>query len=335
MVTGIDLIPIVLCPVCGSSDRMVVERLVPDFKYRVPGRWCFVRCNSCRLVYLSEALARPADGYPPKYSQHRSVELPEMAGSFVRRELRRAFLALRGYRTDTFVPFPKVVGWTLGRLPSLRIRAGYGFILLPPSVPEGRLLDVGCGNGRFLAIMKMLGWEVHGVEPDPQSAELAYRASGADIQPTLKEACYPGNFFDAITMNHALEHVGDPLVTLRECHRICRPEGQIGIVVPNWKSLGHRLFRYHWYALEPPRHLVMYEPSTLTQVVERSGFVVKSAITVSVREGRGAWTKSWLYKTGRTSPRALTALWQVLSAVAGVVSVFESGEELVLWARKP
>ncbi|MGH3993810.1 MAG: class I SAM-dependent methyltransferase, partial [Pseudonocardiaceae bacterium] len=219
-------------------------------------------------------------------------------------------------------------------LPDVRMRASYGVLLIPPARRDGTLLDIGCGNGRFLTIMRTLGWRVEGIEPDERSAELARRSSGAAVHAELYDELFPPGHFDVITMNHVLEHLGDPATALRRCFRVCATGGLLGIVVPNWRALGHRLFGRHWYALEPPRHAVMYEPRTLGRALERAGFRVETLRTTSVREWATAWRKSWRYRTGRSSSRPLVAAWGAASSLTGLLAR-DSGEELLVWARKP
>jgi 2-polyprenyl-3-methyl-5-hydroxy-6-metoxy-1,4-benzoquinol methylase len=323
------------CPGCGGARSSPVEADVPDFAYRVPALWSFLRCSTCGLVYLAETLAQPAQGYPAAYSQHLpsgSVRLDRRWSP--RRDVRSAFLELHGYRQLPPLVMPRALVRLALVVPQVRVRAGYGVLLVPPARPDGSLLDIGCGNGRFLAVMRILGWRVHGIEPDERSAELARRATGAPIHAELDEELYPPAHFDVITMHHVLEHLADPATVMRQCFRLCAPGGLIGIVAPNWRALGHRLFRRHWYALEPPRHVVMYEPRTLERTLERAGFRVESLGTTSVRAWATAWRKSWRYRTGRRSPRPLLAAWAALTWLASLVAD-DAGEEVIAWARKP
>jgi 2-polyprenyl-3-methyl-5-hydroxy-6-metoxy-1,4-benzoquinol methylase len=307
---------------------------VPDAKYGVPGVWSFLRCADCGLVYLAEALADPAQGYPNTYSQHRRSGHVRLNRRWSpTRDVRSAFLELQGYGQLPSLVMPRPLARLALTVPEIRLRAAYGVLLVPPARAGGALLDVGCGNGRVLTVMRTLGWRVHGIEPDERSAEIARASSGARIDPELDEQLYPPDHFDVITMNHALEHVTEPVTVLRHCFRLCRPGGLIGIVVPNWGALGHRLFRRNWYALEPPRHAVMYEPRTLECILARAGFNVESVRTTSAREWATAWRKSWEYMTGRRSTRPLLAAWGVLTALTGVFAD-DAGEEVIAWARK-
>jgi SAM-dependent methyltransferase len=207
-------------------------------------------------------------------------------------------------------------------------------LLFPYASWGRRVLDVGCGKGRFLAALAKLGWDAHGIEPDPVSSAIARETSGAVVHRRLDADLYPEGFFDVITMNHALEHASDPVALLQSCHRVAKADARLGIVVPNWRALGHLLFGHCWYALDAPRHLVMYEPRTLAEVVRRAGFTVESVRTTSLGIRRVTWMRNWRYRTGRTSPRWLTGAGALLISLAGAMGPLARGEQIVLWATR-
>ena len=194
-----------------------------DARYGVAGTWTFLRCSDCGLVYLAETLADSAQGYPSTYRQHRphgAVRLDRPWSPA--RDARGVLLELQGYRRLPRVVLPRPLVRSALALPPVRVRAAYGLLLMPPQRSGGSLLDIGCGNGRFLTVMRMLGWRVHGIEPDERSAENARRSSGARIDAELDEGLYPPAHFDVITLNHAMEHIADPVTLLARCFRLCR-----------------------------------------------------------------------------------------------------------------
>ncbi len=307
---------------------------VEDYKYKVPGQWSFVKCAACGVVYLEPRLANHMEGYPSGYSQHKEPGRPSLYPPYSwKGMIRRGVLWGLGYRDLGCSWVGQVMGRVLGSIPSVRLRALWGFLLVPEARPGGILLDVGCGNGRFLAAMQALGWKVMGVEPDPVSRSIAESLTGAPVLSSLVDANFPPEFFDVITMNHVFEHVSEPATVLQECRRILKPGGLLGLCVPNWASLTRRLFGRYCYHLEPPRHVVMYEPKVLHDLLVREGFEVVSLRTTSVRERRNSFQLSWLYRNGSYPRPLLVIFWEVLSSVVDFVwpSV---GEEIVIWAKK-
>ena len=88
-----------------------------------------------------------------------------------------------------------------------------------PAEARRRLLDVGCGQGAFLAEMRRAGWDVQGIEPDSERrcASRGRTASPSSSEPLEETRSLPGSF-DAVTMNHVIEHFHDPIEALRISH---------------------------------------------------------------------------------------------------------------------
>src|SRR5262249_14249516 len=138
-----------------------------------------------------------------------------------------------------------------------------------------RVLDVGCGSGVLLARMQALGWQVEGIEVDPDGVNAA-RARGVQVRlGTLEQQKFIDNYFEAVHSAHVIEHVFDPLSLLRECYRILKPGGTLIVLTPNIASLGHKNFGYAWLNLDPPRHLVLFSVKTLGQAAKLAGFNIQ------------------------------------------------------------
>jgi len=149
-----------------------------------------------------------------------------------------------------------------------------------PSLNQGNLLDVGCGDGDFVLAMQDYGWRTQGVDLDPAAVEFA-RQRGADVRlGLLSEQHYESDTFDCIVMSHAIEHVADPVGILRECYRILKPGGRLVLATPNIDGQFHGKFRQHWVHLDPPRHLYLFGPRTLSEAVRRAGFQKQRSFTV-------------------------------------------------------
>jgi SAM-dependent methyltransferase len=144
---------------------------------------------------------------------------------------------------------------------------------LPAMVRPGRLLDVGCGDGRFLKAMQGRGWQVEGLETDPVAAGLARRRTGATIHESYLEATpLSESAFDMVSLLHVLEHVPDPRATLTTAHRLLKPGGTLLIAIPNIQCIEASVFGRNWYPLDLPRHYWGFTPHTLVRLVEECGF---------------------------------------------------------------
>ena len=148
------------------------------------------------------------------------------------------------------------------------------------------------------------------------------------IHADLHEPKLDGRRFEAVTLSHSLEHMARPVDALRRCRELLTPGGVLGVAVPNWRSFAHRVLGSRWYGLDPPRHLVMYDRTTLCVALARAGFDPVRASTRSLRSNVNA-----LGQTG--GQPAITApvqvLWSGACAVAQLISA-DAGGEVVAWA---
>ncbi|MBS2014144.1 MAG: class I SAM-dependent methyltransferase [Deltaproteobacteria bacterium] len=133
----------------------------------------------------------------------------------------------------------------------------------------GKLLDVGCGDGNFLAAAKAAGWESTGT--DIGGALENARSAGLDVYGSLDEAAAKGPF-DAITMWHTLEHFTDPRATLEKVRSAIAKSGTLIVAVPDAAGLQASLFRGRWFHLDVPRHLYHFDRSALSSLLARVGF---------------------------------------------------------------
>ncbi len=82
----------------------------------------------------------------------------------------------------------------------------------------------------------------------------------------------PDGSVEMFLLSHVIEHMHDPLAILGHCYTLLKLDGFIWISTPNLNALGHMRYKSHWRGLEPPRHLVLFTPLSLTHALRASGF---------------------------------------------------------------
>jgi 2-polyprenyl-3-methyl-5-hydroxy-6-metoxy-1,4-benzoquinol methylase len=324
-----------LCPANDRRGKPLLDGVVDRF-FGTKGQWTYWREPDTGHLWLNP---RPSDEeIPALYTQYYTHGQGISAGTSTWEQAmqwarhRRLAYPLAG-------PVP-LKAKLLSHLPSVGEAAEMSVLGIPAG-ERGRLLDFGCGDGRFMAQMAHLGWTVAGVEPDPAAVRTIKDRFGFEARPSLEGADGWKQQFDVVTINHAIEHVPDPLQTIRDCAALLRPGGRMIVTTPNAESLGARLFGRHWRGLEPPRHLNVFTGASLSDVVTRAGLRVERMATAT-RLARGIFFASvWasrgrerieLDKPGGTAVKLAGYLFQVLEGAlaTGIPSL---GEELVCVAR--
>jgi 2-polyprenyl-3-methyl-5-hydroxy-6-metoxy-1,4-benzoquinol methylase len=252
------------CAICGARGQVLYRDLADRF-FSAPGQWQLARCPhaDCGLAWLNPMPMEEDVGLAYQtYFTHAEGKS---------NRLRRWFLA--AYALANVIPS------ALTGLNQARRRME---VLFLDGLAPGRLLDVGCGDGRFLHAMNQRGWRGEGVDFDPQAVDRARRQYGLTVHTgNLVDAGYREDTFDAVTLRHVIEHVPDPVGLLRECRRILKRSGRLVVVTPNLGSLGHRQFGRNWMNLDPPRHLHLFSGTTLARCARLAGFENSQTLTTA------------------------------------------------------
>jgi len=283
------------CDFCGSSDADVVLR-GPDRLHGLPGEFAIVTCRNCSLARTSPrpTIASLGAAYPEQYDPYTKAATPTPPAGL----LRWALVNYRDYPLGDKAPgmLRLIARPVAARVLAKRRNLGYLHYR-----GDGRLLDFGCGAGRYVAKMSAAGWNAQGMDMSAQAVTAAADAGLTARQGTLPGADLGGRQFDAVTMWQAIEHVPSPKATLEAIRAILRPGGRLLVVCPQFDSLAAAKFGGHWYALDLPRHLTHFTRSTLRSHLQATGFeVVRMLSTARPSVVR----KSWGYLADDTGLRA-------------------------------
>ena len=172
--------------------------------------------------------------------------------------------------------------------------------LVSQIMPGGSVLDVGCGDGELVHLLKERGYDVRGLDIDPSGCRYPEVAvQRCDIMDGLP---FEDAAFDLLTVQEVIEHLEDPFKAVREFHRVLKPGGLLLLTTPNYGNIEKRLFYLHTGSL--PRALE-YRPSPaaagrahdhitpmvlphLKYLLETNGFEVERIATANAK------TKIWL-----------------------------------------
>ncbi|MCI5149055.1 MAG: class I SAM-dependent methyltransferase [Candidatus Electrothrix sp. MAN1_4] len=265
------------CPVCTSEERGILySNLVDNVFFVAPGKWTMWQCKKCKSAYLDPRPNQASIGQAYKnYYTHNKEIRREEPGQLGRFRLFRRMLA-NGYLNDRYgtkyQPASRLGGMFAALFPAQREALDIQFRWLPKPNTGQRLLDFGCGNGGFLRNAREAGWHVVGVDIDSDAVGNAQKLGIEVYQGTTEIFDTEVESFDAITINHVLEHVPEPSELLSMARRLLKPGGVLYIDTPNIQSPGARIFGPNWRGLETPRHLVLLSRTGLKQLLAKHNF---------------------------------------------------------------
>ena len=137
---------------------------------------------------------------------------------------------------------------------------------------KARVLDVGCGAGYFLSMLKDRGVKGRGLEVNP--AQVRYcRKLGLDVVGS-DLADEPDNHYDVITMFDVLEHLTEPLATIKTVCRKLKPGGYLIAYTPNIHSLAYELMGSKQNTLLPFEHFCFFNKPSFQYLAKKTGFAI-------------------------------------------------------------
>lgn len=151
---------------------------------------------------------------------------------------------------------------------------------IPPSA--GAILDVGCNTGGFGAILKKNGTgTVRGIEANSESAGIAAGRLDKVIIRYFSEEQVPDSSFEVVVFNDVLEHMVDPVETLQNAANKLKPNGVVGVSIPNIRHIDNLLhmlvekdFRYEASGIRDTSHVRFYTEKSISRLFEQAGFEI-------------------------------------------------------------
>lgn len=246
----LKLVPVKCC-VCESDDANPIG-VGTDFEYRTSDdTFLAVECNSCGLVYLNP---RPDASefetiYPPSYH---AFDFSEKDFGVV-------------YKIRSRLEAKRLLSWCAA---------------LPDNA---RILDVGCGDGFHLNLLKVYGrksWTLEGVDLDKRAARMAEKSGLKVHLGSIETLDLPKDAYDLALMIQTIEHLEKPFETLAAIKNVLKPGGKLVIVTDNTDSLDFKLFKNgYWGGYHFPRHWNLFNQNSFAKLAEKAGFEIADLTT--------------------------------------------------------
>ena len=307
------------CIICGGDKSFQLFK-TRDRMFDIPGLFDVKKCQRCGLVFQNPqpSQERLRRHYP--YHQYYSYKM-EIKGLSGLVSQFRSYL-IKHYYEPTI----------LSRMFSFIVQ-GVPAIPKKPRKGLAKILDVGCGTGKTLTLLKELGWDVYGLEIDKDAVKIAGERGLVNVKHGGYEkiANFPNNYFDCIRLYHVIEHIPDPRNCLQFIYKKLKPGGEVILGTPNADSAVSRLFGKFWYNLDIPRHLFVFSPKTLSRMVKNEDFVNLSTVFCS-SDGLG---RSIIYTLNQTFNKKMdtnkfTLLFFLLYPVEWVLDKLKIGDIIIL-----
>lgn len=239
------------CPVCKSKNFGLLFK-AKDYRLKLTKDiFNIVKCRNCEFIFLN-----------PRPSQDEFIN----------------FYPTDFHKNDTSLLY-KIIEpcFTLSLKNTIRTLKRYK--------KQGKILDIGCGNGSFILAMQKHGYDVWGVELNPEAQKYTLlNLKGRIFFQELKECKFPEKSFDIITMFQSLEHVADLGTLFAEIRRIIKDKGIFYICVPNADFFESRFFGHYYYNLEVPRHFYFFSQKILSKLLSKNGFEVVRVVRDNIFE---------------------------------------------------
>jgi 2-polyprenyl-3-methyl-5-hydroxy-6-metoxy-1,4-benzoquinol methylase len=307
----------VRCPLnCPENDLVVLKG--HDKLHSLPGEFTVVKCRCCELMRTNPRPTAASIGlyYPDNYGPY--------LGTQVERPHLHRFSGMKNF----FRP-------VIRRIVDTKAEAF-------PALQPGRLLEIGCASGSFLHKMAACGWKVEGIEFSPRAAktaaELGYRVHIGSLEDAPAPACS----FDLIVGWMVLEHLHNPIVSLKKLYEWANPDAWLVLSVPNANTWEFQVFQDKWYALHLPNHLYHFTPQTIAKVLAAGGWTLEKVhhqrsannlivSTAYFLESKGlhrvsSWLRGHVANGGKW--------FYLLFPLAWILSILGQSGRMTVWARK-
>ena len=150
------------------------------------------------------------------------------------------------------------------------------------------VLDFGCGNGALATIISKSVRTIEGLEVNDYPRSLAEKENNLKVYSSIQELLISGKKFDAIISNHVLEHVPNPIETLKQLRESLNPDGVFVTMLPidDYRTAENK----QWQQGNLDRHLHTWTPLLIGNTFEDAGY-----LPTTIKIVKSAWSERFFF----------------------------------------
>jgi SAM-dependent methyltransferase len=279
-----------ICKICGNgkANRSFIVR---EMQLGLREEFEYFECSNCGCLQIEDVPLDLSRYYPDNYysylADRPSLEHPRSGMRALRTKLivkilsrhyfsaKNLFSAWVARKSSLAADYPY---WVRHHKVNLKLHA------------NSSILDIGCGKGKHLLDLNILGFRnLLGIDPFLKG-DLAYDNGVKILRKQLEELT---GKFDLVMLNHSFEHMPNPLATLRQAYELTNSGRYLLLRIPLAGSYAWRKYGVNWFALDAPRHLFLHTSESIRILASQAGFEVADVVYDS--DGFSHWA-SELYR---------------------------------------
>jgi len=238
-------------------------------------KFSYFECQGCGCLQIAQIPPDMAKYYPKQYYSFSPI-LPGISS-----QKSRIKKILKKYRDNYFLFDKGLIGRMINFIyPGKRLKDALkyhfpgrkGIISFKENT---KILDVGCGNGSFIYLLKesglknLLGLDTY-LEKD-----IVYPDGLSILKKTIQEL---NQEFDLIFFNHSFEHMADPFEVFKSIQRLLSKDGFCLIRIPTVSSYAWKHYRENWVQLDAPRHFYLHSIESMKLLAEKFNLKLKKVV---------------------------------------------------------
>ncbi len=249
-----------ICRICGDdNDNPVYE--VQEMMFGYKDVFHYFQCSGCGCLQIRNFPADMSRYYPESYYSYQ--------GRSSRNKIIHFIIGLR----NRYAVYDRgVIGKLIHAIyPNRELR----FLSLLPMDKSMKILDVGCGSGTLLYLLRELGFDqTLGVDPFIRK-DIEYENGLRVLKKRIGDVEGP---WDLVMFHHSFEHVPDPIKTLRNVAGLLNQKGYCVIHIPTVSSYAWRYYGVQWVQLDAPRHFFLHSVESIQVLADKTGLHLRNVV---------------------------------------------------------